>query len=383
MVVEHYRVLVLACLLSVLLLAACGSGGVKSEDQGPLLSFDSIPKHKGFKHLWSISLGTSASIPLAARRLIYDSEILYAAGGGKLFALNASNGRQLWYELVAVDDIAIGGGFGRLFTASRSGSVAVYNTQGEQLWNTRVGGEVLVGPESNGDIVVVHTHAGELLAFDLINGSERWKYNYDQPSLLVRGSGAPQFRLGAVIVGRADGYLSLHEAVNGVLITQFPITEADGENELERLADIDGAFGFLGEQLFLASYQHTVVGVDLRNGTPLWQRQNFGAPGGVTFRRGRLYLATNDGVVMALQASDGEDIWRHHLYREQQPLRPLVFRDMLVVPVAKGLVLLDLDTGDLRGKLSVSGGVVSALVVEDYLYLLSSKGQLSAYYFRW
>lgn len=120
----------------------------------------------------------------------------------------------------------------------------------------------------------------------------------------------------------------------------------------------------VGDKVYAASRNGIVVAKNLSNGRTLWSfdLRNEGESsllarftgetariaGGVTFANGKLYLGTEDGEVFALNAANGELLWRAPVQGEVIA-SPAVGEGLVVIATTAGtLVALDADNGEQR-----------------------------------
>ncbi|MBV8975226.1 MAG: PQQ-binding-like beta-propeller repeat protein, partial [Sinobacteraceae bacterium] len=103
---------------------------------------------------------------------------------------------------------------------------------------------------------------------------------------------------------------------------------------------------------------------------------------GLTLDEDTLYLADSDGIVAALKARTGAEVWRQNvlLHRGLSPVA--VMDDSVVVGDFQGyLHWLDKASGALAARIGTGAGRISTqpLVVGDVLVVASDRGQINAY----
>ena len=103
-----------------------------------------------------------------------------------------------------------GGGVGvggdLLVIGTGSGDVVAMNqSDGSLAWKVRASSEVLAPPQVDRDIVVVQTIDGKVTGYDALSGDQRWVYTMNTPALTLRGTAAPIIFGDIVITAFANG----------------------------------------------------------------------------------------------------------------------------------------------------------------------------------
>ena len=276
-------------------------------------------------NLWS---GTVAWTNLAVKGLsspaLVDGEILVGGTDGRLHALNATNGAELWnvtlvahpsfsgitsspkvaYDLAYIGTFNESGGPGEV--------VAVWYSNGTIAWRHATasidfsspavyGGSVYVGVMGlyNTTSQVTWKPPYGVLALDATTGAERWFFPTNDsvaaspvvtPQLVV----APCKDGDVYAINRTTGNLSWKDALQAGVSS--PALSGS------TLVVAGGAFGGAG----------TVTAVSLDRGAVLWTfHPNGPVQGSVTVAGGLAYFATNvpNGTVYALDVATGTPVW--------------------------------------------------------------------------
>ncbi len=166
------------------------------------------------------------------------------------------DGQWLWEsglsELTTVPPVPLGAD--AVVVVTLDGEVAAYDlTTGDERWRTSMGSEIRLAPLVAGDRVVVADASGRLSCFDA-EGNEVWRVDSGRVSALAVSAGAEP----VIAVGRSDAYLVQgHSLANGSQVWRRRILE-----------DIRTVMS-LGDRFVLRD-DDRLIGIDATSGTPLW-----------------------------------------------------------------------------------------------------------------
>ncbi|MGH2496046.1 MAG: PQQ-binding-like beta-propeller repeat protein, partial [Ktedonobacteraceae bacterium] len=284
--------------------------------------------------LWSYSAhAETPGLLTAGDGAVFYAEILGIAGDSfneRITALRGSDGSLLWHlPIAAADGFARGTpavSNGVIYIGSNNGSVyAVRVSDGSVLWHVaRTGGfdaiPLDLSPLVDNGMVFMEGKQGPggqqaaLFAMRASDGKQLWSKSQGvEPGPQVN---QPQI-IGGVIYADGDvgGLDALREA-DGALLWQHtgdqiysPVFVADGRVQL--------------------SSGDTVLAISSRDGTVLWRRS-------ISFHsilssndtpeivdNGIVYVATTNGTVQALSASDGHTLWQYVIQELAVPTDPV------------------------------------------------------------
>ena len=383
---QVYRWLLAATLL--LSLGACSTieGWFEVDDDDPkapaeLVDFKQTVK---IKELWSHGVGNGQGDGFYRIQPVVKGDVIYAAAAnGDLEAFDRHSGKSPWdVEL----DTRLSGGVGAygdaLFLGTSDGQVLKVDADsGEQLWITELNGEVLSPPQSNGRVVLAHTLDGKLQGLDFSSGELLWTYDSNVPVLTLRGSSSPLVRDSVAYVGFASGRVLAFDAATGGIVWEIRVAIPQGRSEIERVVDIDGTMDMVGSELYVASYQGRIMAIDAANGRKLWQH-NVSSFSGVSQGFGNVYVADEDGSVIAYQRSGQGERWTQTALAYRNLSRPTPVSSYLAVGDFEGYVhVMSQVDGELVGRVRAdSDGVRADMVsVDNVLYVYGNSGDLIAY----
>jgi outer membrane protein assembly factor BamB len=154
-----------------------------------------------------------------------------------------------------------------------------------------------------------------------------------------------------------------------------------GRSEIERVVDIDGSMELVGNELYVASYQGRLMAIDVVNGRKLWQH-NVSSFSGVSQGFGNVYVADEDGTVIAYQRSGAGERWSQPALSYRQLSRPTPVSSYVAVGDFEGYVhIMSQVDGDFVGRVRADSDGVRAnmLSVDNVLYVYGNSGDLIAY----
>jgi outer membrane protein assembly factor BamB len=379
---------ILLTLILLLNLAACStiSGWFESDEDAALAPAEltEIDETVNIEELWSVSVGDGQGDGFYRLRPAINGTTLYvAAANGEVAAVDRSSGDTLWETDV---ETGLSGGVGvyegAVFLGSSDGYVLKLDaSSGERQWATPLRAEILSPPQGNGNVVVAQTYDGKLHGLDFASGAVLWTYDSNVPVLTVRGTSTPILHNDKVYAGFANGRVAAFDARTGALAWEVRVAIAQGRSEIERIVDIDGTMELQGNELYAASYQGSVVAIDVAGGRKLWQ-QKVSSYSGVSQGFGNVYVADEDGTLFAYMRSGEGARWTQDALARRELSRPTPVGSYLAVGDFEGYVhLLSQVDGEFVGRVKVDDEGVRGdmLSVDDVLYVFDNSGELVAY----
>lgn len=372
----------------VLSLSACSTikGWFDSDDEDPTKPVElvSIEQTVKIKKLWSAGIGDGQGDGLYKLNPVISDDVIYAASAdGLLRAFERERGKTLWKADL---ETSLSGGVGvygdTLFLGSSEGFVLkVDASSGAQLWSTRLTGEILSAPQSNGSVVIAQTYDGKLQGLDFDTGEKLWTYDSNVPVLTIRGTGTPVLEGDTVYAGFANGRVLAIDAQTGAIEWEVRVAISQGRSEIERIVDVDGTMALVGNELYAASYQGRVVGIDAKGGRKIWQ-QDVSSVSGVSQGFGNVYVADEDGTLYAFLRNGQGTRWSQGALGYRQLSRPTPVSSYVAVGDFEGYVhIISQVDGEFAGRVKVDGDGVRADMLSDgnVLYVFGNGGKLVAY----
>lgn len=373
-------------LLPVILLGGCFgavSDYFKGEDNAePPTPLETISNSITVARLWSEGTGKSIESLLSLRPIVQNGRVYIAGSGGVVTALDAESGTTIWVQDTRA---RIGGGpgvgEGLVLVGTRDGEViALSATDGKEKWRARVTSEVLSVPSASEGIVVARAIDGRMFGLSADEGDRVWVHDRSVPTLTLRGSSSPVLYRGLVIYGSDSGRLTGLVLKKGFPVWESSIAFPSGRSELDRIVDIDGDPVIKDDIIYVASYQGSIVALDIRNAKPVWKR-SFSSYNGMSADGKNLYITDDLGNVSALDRRTGATLWKQEKLLHRKVTAPAVIGEHVVVGDFEGYVhWLSVDDGRFVARDKVGGSGISSMPISDgkRVYVFGNDGTLSA-----
>ena len=299
---------------------------------------------------------------------------------------------------------------GMVVAATRDGYVQVFSADGKDLWWARLVGPFLGAPAVGDGLVFVAGLDGRVFAFDAARGDFRWKYTNreefgSQPVLvgdllyvatlegtvmaleartgtwkwhfrrepsgkfIILGVGQPAVVDGVVYQGFADGSVVALDALTGAVRWDRKVGRG-------QFPDILASVQVSKDKVFVASYAGQVAALERQSGAPVWESKVQEAY--KARLDGDLLVVVTTREVVGLDARTGKQLWK--TAHDGSPLAdPAIVKGLVLVPIGKGLMVLDRRNGrQIRFFSRGSGGTATPAVLGRRVYLLSNAGELIA-----
>lgn len=384
-----WRLLVASILVSTL--SACGAfdtvgGWFSSDDEDPRepVELEKIVEKVKFRKIWSTSIGDGQGEGLYKLTPVLAKDRIYAASSdGVVLAVDSASGKEIWEVELEVDLSAGVGRFeGSLFVGTSEGYVTRLSAEdGSEVWSTRLQGEVLSAPQGDGKVVVAQTYDGRLQGLDFSSGEKLWVHDSNVPVLTVRGTSTPILSNGIVYAGFANGRVLAFNASTGAILWEARVAISQGRSEIERIVDVDGTMVLVGNELYAASYQGRLVGIDISNGRKIWQK-DASSYSGVSQGFGNIYISDESGALTAYLRNGQGIRWEQGALGFRNLSRPTPVNSYVAVADFEGYVhLVSQVDGEFVGRTKTDGDGVRADMIGDgnILYVYGNGGKLFAY----
>ena len=352
----------LACLLLLTTLASCSMFSSKKPriEPAPLVNFK---PSLTVRTLWQADLGRAGTPFLAP---VFTDGKVYAAGSdGKVVALDAASGRQVWSVTVDADIAAgVGADAATVVVASARGTVFAFDAAtGKQRWKVKASTEVLSAPAVGSGVVVVRSMDNKIVAYDVESGERRWVVQRTAPALVLRAAPGIVINDGVAFIALPAGRLLAINTATGTARWDAPIAEPRGATELERVADVSGMPALLGREVCATAYQGRIACVDTGNGSLRWARE-FSADVGPAIDQRYVFAADELGSLAGFSRDTGGSLWRSTALRGRGLSAPVSFGRAVVVGDKQGyLHFLSREEGAMLARTSMGAQLRAAPIV--------------------
>jgi outer membrane protein assembly factor BamB len=332
--------------------------------------------------LWSRSFAGPDGAFLKIKPALAGDRLYLAEPSGRVLALEASTGKELW----SVDlEVPISGGpgvnDGLLAVGTEEAELILLNAaDGSERWRKRVNSEVLSVPAIGRGKVICRTIDGRVSAFSTENGESRWVYDRSVPVLTLRGDGSPVLHEGQVLVGFANGKLVALSLDSGAPNWEALITAPTGRTELERVVDIDADLELVEGTVYAAAYHGQLAAVSEISGIVLWQRE-ISSHAGLDADWRQVFITDEADHIWSLDATNGATLWQQKALHARRLTAPVMVDGYLVVGDFDGyLHWFSQYDGQMLARYRVGSDPVRVRpqAHEGILYVLDDDGTLSA-----
>ncbi|MEQ1720237.1 MAG: outer membrane protein assembly factor BamB [Nitrosomonas sp.] len=292
----------------------------------------------------------------------YDSGALYVADEtGGVTKFDAVTGQQLW-QLKTDGKFSAGVSVdGQLvLIGTFKGEVLAYDDAGQMVWQSLVTSEILSPPQVYNNIVAVRTLDGRIFGLDAVDGTRKWVYQGATPSLTVRSTAGVTLAHGAAFAGFPGGKLVALSSFNGNVGWEVAVSFPRGVTELERITDITSSPVVSNQFVCSVAYQGRLGCFVLNDGTQIWSRES-SSSAGLSMDKDYVYVTEEKGVVAAYDLISGAGMWKQSKLGSKRLTRPMIQGQYVIVADDQGFVnLLRNYDGTLVARSATDGSRIQA-----------------------
>ena len=357
----------------------------------------------GLEPYWSADIG--AGDTRRARILadpVADSGRIYTIDSSSRVQATSAGGAALWSaSLVPLRESAgdaQGGGLalgdGRLYATSGYGTLTAFDVEtGDELWMQRLGSAATGAPSYRDGLVYVTSGDDTGWAIEAEFGRVRWQADGTSDVENVAGAPAPAIGEDLVLFSYGSGAVSAAFRQGGLRRWNADVSGRRTGVALANVDDLTGDPVIAGEAVYAGNHAGRFVALDLASGSRLWTSQ-MGALGPAWPVGDSLFLVSDRNTLVRLDAGTGDMIWEVELPGWQDRRNPSKGRDAayanhgpilaggrLIVASSDGRVrAFNPEDGALLEEAEIPGGATARpIVVNETLYVVSSRGVLHAY----
>ena len=347
----------------------------------PLKPLKNITSSTRIKTLWQVQTNSASANSKIHPYLTSYSIII--AGGNNISAWDKNTGKPIWTrQIEETISGGINGGDDIIFLGTDRGNALALNEKtGKTLWIKHLNAEILSISIAKNKRTVFRTIDGKLHGLSTQTGDIAWQQQQLTPVLSLYGASIPVLVGPYVIAGFDNGKLAAYELQKGTPVWETTLTRPRGDNELDRMVDVDGKLKALGSAMFTTSFHGRISGVDLKTGSIHWAKKHSSYTGADANDKG-VYTTDETGNIWRLEPQTGNPMWKMDDLVRRAPTAPtLINSNSIIVGDKKGnLHVINTRNGQFiaRIKGDTAGYSVASKVENNRVYSLGRSGLLTA-----
>jgi outer membrane protein assembly factor BamB len=334
--------------------------------------------------LWYTSTGYGAGKDLLKLTPAVTEQSIYTTNNnGAVTAVDRSTGKIQWRSQTGtLLSSGTAADNGLVFVGGLDGTlIALSQKDGSIAWKNKVSTEVLAPPAAANNVVVVKAIDGKVTGFSQTDGHVLWNYQQTEPALILRGASTPQLSRDTTVIGFANGNLAKLNLQDGRQYWLKTVAVPEGIFSIQRMVDIDADPVIFRNKIYVATYQGKIAALDLSSGETLWS-DDISAYSGIAADEQQVYVSDITSRVTAYSSESGAIAWRQAKLKARSVTGPAVMGRYIVVGDLEGyLHFLSRDDGRFVGRVRVSRSPILAapVVSNGTLYVVTKDGHLAAY----
>jgi outer membrane protein assembly factor BamB len=379
-------------------------GGTTEQSMG---SVDTAPN---LDVAWRKSFGKGAERGryVTAPPVAADGKVFVMDGEGRVVAMDARSGSQLWRTGTNPGDnkrdkLGFGGGMayadGKLYVASGHRQVLQMDARtGDIGWRAKTAEAIHGAPTVSGGRVFAVSLDNTLLTFDVATGAPSWNYQALAESARILAASSPAVSGDTVVAAFGSGELVALRASNGNDLWNEALSRASRTSALSEIRDIPGRPVIYQGDVFAVSHSGVFAATDLRTGQARWSLPVVGVtapwPAGDV-----VYVVSKVGEVICASRESGQIYWIKNLnegfkakkkggvfgiggQKQNRPIwsGPLLAGERLLMVGQTGeLVAMNAKTGEIVKRVDIKGGsTLSPIAMGDTVYVVTQEADLIA-----
>lgn len=310
-------------------------------------------------------------------------QVVVAGDRGDLTAVNTHTGKFNWIrheKMPFSSGIAHRGEVGIIGT--NDGRVLAFDWySGHRLWVRQLDSSVLAKPTFTKDGVFVRTENDSIYRLDSKQGKVRWRFHEDPSNMVVHDNSSPVVVASYVFAGLSQGQLLVLSKAHGALLARHQLFAPHGDTPSQRMMDIvaDPVLAF--PLVVVASAHGGVAAYDMKTNKVVWRLMHSTIRNLVS-HKGVLYMVDTDSNVLAIDLHSGHVRWQQKGLAQHHLTAPVIMGNTLLVADAYGgaMWMSRQDGSFLAHEQPASSSISVAPVVTGHTaYFYSLWGQLSQY----
>jgi outer membrane protein assembly factor BamB len=348
---------------------------------------------------WKVSIGygDASYERLVSPPVVFDGIIYTIDIEALVRAFSTENGQLLWEVKLRGEElsmVAYGGGLavmdGQVFVTTGYGFVAALDAlTGVENWRQDLVTPLRSGASVSEGRVFITSYDNRLIALSAEDGSIIWDYVGIVENAAILGSSSPAIVGDTLVAAFSSGEVFAMRTQNGQISWQDALSRTGRLSAISSLNDIDGNPVIDRGRVYTLNHSGRMVSIDIRTGERVWESNVSGLY--TPWVAGNfIFVLSADNELVALSLRDGRVRWVSKMQRfENRDKReglirwagPVLVGDRLIVVSSHGYILsVSPYTGEiLSGEELPSGSVLSPIVADKTVYILTTDGELIAY----
>ncbi len=291
------------------------------------------------------------------------------------------------------DKEGVGGGIAfadnKIFVASGVGKVVALDAAtGAEIWQSQTRVPMNSAPTVTNGRIFVASDDNELFALNSNSGEVLWSYQGIIETARMLTTPAPAVKDDVVLAPFSSGELIALRVQNGGVLWQDSLSSTARLTPLASLNDIAGGPAIADGYAIASAQSGVMTAFDLRTGQRVWS-QPAGMLGIPLITADIVFAVTTEGQLAAMSKLDGNVLWITQLrqYKKEKKRKdrivwtgPILAGNRLVVASSRGDVLtVDPLSGTVLNEMDAGGAVfVPPIIANETVYLLTDKAKLVA-----
>ncbi len=341
------------------------------------------------KQIWSASAGTGSTSygRLTASPIVVDGRVITLDANAQVTAFSTS-GATVWrVPLTPPGEKAykgFGGGLaadgGRIFVGSGFGIVHALDSQsGKKLWEKNLGSPIRSSPTAVADRVVVVTTDGSAVALATADGSELWRHQGVAEKAAILTNASPAIENDVIVVPYPSGDLVALRTATGQPIWSESLARTRLASSLGSMTDVARPVISSGT-VFAVGHSGRMVATSTRSGERLW---SINVPGiqAPTVVGEMVYVVDTNGQLLAITRREGKVLWNAKLPNSGTWSGPVAAGGRLWLASNKGLIVgVEATAGKVESQHPIGDPTyIAPIVAGGRLYVLTDKARLIAF----
>lgn len=343
------------------------------------------------------TFGLSVPRRLVAQPIVAEGKFFALNSDGEVVALNAATGGTQWRADILPKDESqgdLGGGIGYadgiVYVATGAAEVLALNAgTGAIVWRAPLDAPARGAPTISGGRIYVVTTENELVALDPAKKGERiWNFAGVAEATGILGAANPAVEGNIIIAPQSSGEIVALRVENGRQLWTERLAAARQINPITNIADITARPVVDRGVVIAVSNAGRLAALDIRTGRRIWD-VDIGGIQTPWLAGDWVYALSNEGQLVCIERESGRIKWSLQLNnfttarQRRTPIvwtGPVLASDRLIVAGSHGEALsLSPYTGQVLGRIVIGERVlISPIVAENTIYFLDDTGRVLA-----